>query len=546
MSFVANNTQQLSMNDRYNNMTEREKKMINDSWAKSFAEIIFPSIHEERFAVLYSSNDATRPSNPINVTVGGMMLKEMLNHSDEDMVTGIVFDIRLQYALHTTSYDEQPLSDRTFSRFRKRLYDYEMETGVDLLKEEILYLADKITEFMELKPYMKRMDSLMIASACKDMTRLEVVYVTTANLVKAVHRAHGDELLAGVENYLKEDEKNRVIYYNKPEDRAAKTQEIIEDCALLLKRLGEEGAELPEYMLAKRMLEDQSVVDGAGKHVMKGNKEIKPDSLQNPSDPDATYRKKAGKHHTGYVGNVVETYNEEGASVITDYSFEQNRHSDSDFCKEAIKNIAAKGEGTKENKVTIVADGSFASAENSELAKENNIILITTDMAGQKPPEMFADFEINYKNNRIAQCPAGHVPLRQGRNQATDTYRIVMEKSQCANCSHREECNVKMQKKSAVVLVSVNKVNRAKTIKNQNISVEEYVKLRNLRNAIEGTPSVMRRVYAVDAMPVFGLLKSKMMFGLKVAAANLRKLEKFTREKSACLLKESYPQEQYA
>ena len=378
MSYVANQIHQVAMNDRYNNLTDREKKMISESWAKPFSETIFPAIHEERFSVLYSSNPATRPNTPINVIVGSMMLKEMLNLSDDDLMTGMVFDIRLQCALHTTSFEEQPISDRTLSRFRQKLYEYELETGTDLLKQEMLHLADKIAEFMDLKPNMKRMDSLMIASACKDMTRLEVVYAVTANLVKAVHRVNGDELLAGMENYLNADDKNRVIYHNKAEDRAVKIQNTIDDCAVLMERLGETGAELPEYALAKRMLDDQSVEDESGNRKAKDNHSIKPDSLQNPSDPDATYRKKSGEHNIGYVANVVETLNEEGTSVITDYSFEQNRHSDSEFCKEAIQNIAEKGEATEESKVTLIGDGAFGSAENTELAQENNIILVTT------------------------------------------------------------------------------------------------------------------------------------------------------------------------
>lgn len=36
-----------------------------------------------------------------------------------------MLDPRYQYALHTTSFDEQPMSDKTLSRFRKRCYDYD-------------------------------------------------------------------------------------------------------------------------------------------------------------------------------------------------------------------------------------------------------------------------------------------------------------------------------------------------------------------------------------------------------------------------------------
>jgi len=50
--------------------------------------------------------------------------------------------------------------------------------------------------------------------------------------------------------------------------------------------------------------------------------------LQNPSDPDATFRSKAGEEHRGYVANLEESVGENG-SVITDYQFEQNIYSDS-------------------------------------------------------------------------------------------------------------------------------------------------------------------------------------------------------------------------
>jgi hypothetical protein len=533
MSFIANDTQQLTLNDRYNNLSEREKKMIEESWAKTFSEKIFPSITEERFSVLYSENPASRPNTPVNVIVGAMMLKEMLELTDDEMVTGIVFDIRLQYALHTTSFAEQPLSDRTFSRFRSRLYEYEKETGRDIMKEEMLELSGKIAEFMEIKPHMKRMDSFMIASACKDMTRLEVVYSTTANLVKAVHGAYGEELLAGLENYLKADDKNRVIYHNKAEERSEKIQAIIEDCAMLIARLGDTGIELPEYELAVRMLDDQSIEDETGKRMAKDNRNIKPNSLQNPSDPEATYRKKAGENHIGYVANVVETFNEAGTSVITDYSYQQNRHSDSEFCEEVIQNIANKSESSVDEKVMLIADGAFGSVANSALAQENNIILVTTAMTGTKPPEVFADFTIDVENKRVTQCPAGNEPLRQGYNQATGTHRIVMEKVQCANCPHKEECNAKMQAKSAVVNVSHSKVERARTIRNSEISPEEYAKLRNARNGVEAIPSLMRRKYNVDDMPVYGLLKSKLLFGLKVGALNIKKLITFANERAA-------------
>jgi len=544
MSYKANQTQQVGLNDRFNNLTEKEKKVVEGSWAKTFADNIFPFIHEENFAVLYSNNKATRPNTPINIVVGAMIIKEIVGMSDDEALESLSCDIRMQYALHTTSYAEQPMSDRTFSRFRQRLYEYELETGEDLMKEEILSMSDKIAKFMELEPYLHRMDSLMIASACKDMTRLEVIYVTVANLVNAVHRIGGDDLLQGMERYLNSDDQNRTIYHNQVEDRVRKMQTMVEECATLLDRLGETGLELPEYGLAVRMLNDQSDINESGKRIAKNSHDIKPDSLQNPSDPDATYRKKAGKGNIGYVANIVQTYDKKGAAVITDYNFQPNSYSDVDFGKEAIKIIAERVHEHDTTKTELITDGAYASDENSQLARENGINFITTSLTGIKPPEILASFVINNEWRRVEQCPVGNEPQSQSWNPEKDTYRAVMDKDQCENCPHRAECKAQVTKYHAFVNVSVSKVERAKAVKE--IPTEEYAQYRNSRNAIEGVPSVLRRRYDVDAMPVFGTLKSKLFFGFKVAAVNIKKLFKYTREQCACKNILCQPKEQSA
>jgi len=45
MSFRTNDSQQISMFDSFNLLTEREQKALVKSWAKVFAEEIFPQPH---------------------------------------------------------------------------------------------------------------------------------------------------------------------------------------------------------------------------------------------------------------------------------------------------------------------------------------------------------------------------------------------------------------------------------------------------------------------------------------------------------------------
>ena len=49
MSFVKNDNQQLTVLDSTFNLTEREKRMLEKSWAKIFADKVFPAIDENIF-----------------------------------------------------------------------------------------------------------------------------------------------------------------------------------------------------------------------------------------------------------------------------------------------------------------------------------------------------------------------------------------------------------------------------------------------------------------------------------------------------------------
>ncbi len=77
-------------------------------------------------------------------------IKELLDYSDDDMVEGLMLDVRLQYALHTTSFEEQPLSDKSLRHFRKRCYAYEQETGNDLMYTCIVSLSWEIVRIMKI------------------------------------------------------------------------------------------------------------------------------------------------------------------------------------------------------------------------------------------------------------------------------------------------------------------------------------------------------------------------------------------------------------
>lgn len=521
MSFKVNQFQQLNLGDSYCSASKRVRKRIENSWAKDFSDIVFPAINEKRFSVLYSDNDASRPNTPINVVVGALMLKELNGLTDDELLDSIICDVRYQYALHTTSYAEQPVSDRTFSRFRERLYNYELEHSEDLLSMEMKDLAEKYSEFMKLRKGVKRMDSMMVATRSKALSRLQILYRTVANALKLMHRLGCDELIpSDLVHYLDPEDENLIIYHCRGEDSPSRLEQTMKDAEQVNRLMSDDSwHDFQEYQLLIRVLREQTTFDPDSEEdaAIKDGSEITPRSLQNPSDPDATYREKAGKEHKGYVGNIVESVGEGGDSVVTDFSYETNDHSDTDFCKEHLESCPEAG-----GREVLLTDGAYGSEENRALAESKNVELVTTALTGRLPDTIFSGFEFDGKNERIIKCPAGHEPLGTTYYSKTETCRARFSKDCCRNCPYREKCHPQEQKKNFVVMVSAKKVARAKYL--QKLSTEEYKILTRQRNAIEGIPSVLRRRYRIDEMPVYGYIRSKMLFALKIGAYNIRKL----------------------
>ena len=517
MAFKTNKNQQMSFADTYYTLSERNKGFLKKSWANDFSELVFSNINEERFSVLYSGNEASRPNTPVNIVVGALMIKEMFGQSDEELLESILFDVRYQHALHTTSFEEQPVSDRTFSRFRERVLQYEEETGVDLLKQEMNSLADCYCNFLGLSHSVKRMDSIMISSNCKTMSRLELFYACIEEMVKVIQRTGEESLLRGFEGYLLKENKNDTIYRCKPEDAQSRLERAAFD-AVALERAARGGYEgFQEYQNLKRLIDEQVVISD-GEIKLQEPKNIPANSLQNPSDPDASFRFKAGEKHTGYVGNFVETIDDNG-SIITQYGYEQNTYADHSFGQDVINEL-----GKQDEKVTMVGDGAYSGMDNVELAKENNIELVTTALTGPAPSDVHSEFVIDTEKHEVIQCPMGNAPEYCNHNEKRDDYRILFKKEHCENCPNRDKCKAKIQKKNAVVKLSQNMVERAKYIKS--ISEPEYRKLQRTRNGVEGIPSILRRKYHVDMIPVRGLIASKLWFSFKIGAINIIKLIK--------------------
>ena len=251
------------------------------------------------------------------------------------------------------------------------------------------------------------------------------------------------------------------------------------------------------------------------------------DILQNPSDPEATYRSKAGKAHKGYSANLVEAVDEKG-SVIVDYQYDVNTKSDASFIKEYLENSEPS-----EDSSAIITDGAYASEEASRMAADKNITLLTTGLLGRKPKEILGEFELDETGYMIASCPAGNVPKSGSYIKQTDSIRVSFYRHQCEGCPYQSECNPMIKERTATLLIPL-KSRRRIFESTELMDDETRTFIGRIRNGVETVPSILRNKYTVDKMAVRGKLKTKQFFGFKVAALNFSKLMRFTQGKLKC------------
>ena len=527
MSFRENSNQQITLSDSLFGLTPREQKALENSWARIFAEEIMPFIDEKRFSVLYSEK-ASRPNTPVNVIIGALIIKELFDYSDDEMVENLMLDLHLQYALNTTSFQEQPLSDKTLSNFRKRCYDYETLHNVDLYHDCIKELSGKLKKLMNISGRIRRMDSMMIESNIRRLSRVELLYTCLSRLAAVISKQDGSALPEDLKHYADPNDFNQVMYHNRSTETEARLKTILNDADKILMLCKGRYDTLQSYELLVRCLCEQTVVED-GRRRLREKKDGGMDSqmMQNPSDPDATFRIKAGKEHRGYAANLEESVGE-GGSLITDYQFDVNTKSDSAFLKEHLE-----AQEKSDESVTMVTDGAYYGDDNVELAKDKNITLLTTNLTGAATPDIYADFEFSEDGKQVLKCPAGYAPRSCCYRNSNEKCYVSFPLTCCKDCPHRNECNPHIHKQTASLNVSKKGRNRARC--QRTMSEETRKDYCRFRNGVETVPSNLRKNFHIDKLPR-GKQRGKFFFGSKIAALNFRKLFNYRTGSIKCAL----------
>ena len=204
------------------------------------------------------------------------------------------------------------------------------------------------------------------------------------------------------------------------------------------------------YKLLERVLAEQCVVnetDGENPVELRAPKQIPSDSLQNPSDPDATY---SGHKGQGYQVQIMETYTDtedkeaqqKELNLITHVEVEPAHESDAKALMPALESTQQRDLAPKE----VLADTLYGSDENCCNAEQHYGVELVAPTSGERKKEIIplSDFT-TAEDGTVVSCPQGHEPKRVKKKKHRHT--AAFDHEHCSRCPHREQCPAKAGKK---------------------------------------------------------------------------------------------------
>jgi len=431
-------------------LPKSKRKRMEKTWAEPFRDEILPILIEIEpdFAHKYHETLGA-PNIPVATMLGLNILQGMFDLSDGETVEAFDFNILWQIALETPP-DQASVCIKTLFNFRKIL------ANDPLAKKVFERATDRFIKNFNVCTTHHRLDSTHILSNIANLSRLGLFTKTLEQFLKKLKKKQPDAFetlpVSLCERYLE-----REGYFN--DVKGSNAKRYLKQCALDVYLLVERFCKskticrLQAYKNLVRLFEEQCEVQAPEKNaeaeeskvpcvVPKKPQDVAADSLQNPSDSDATYSRHKGK---GYQAQIAETCHEDNAFELISYVETEGAHeSDQNAPARIHENLIERGHAPQ----TTFVDPGYTSGKNIIEAEAVGVDLQGPITTGSKPSEdkaPLSDFEFNAERTRVKQCPAGHEPIEQKDSKDNKSAIAYFDKEVCGQCEKKNVCRTKEQ-----------------------------------------------------------------------------------------------------
>jgi hypothetical protein len=436
---------QTDLFDPWASLSPKRRQLLEESWAGLYRKEILCELPVNAFAP-YFEKDVGRPTKELYSVLSVLLLQQFLDLTDQEAIYQLAFNIQWHYALNIS---EESDSAKYFCE--KTLWNMRNITAENNL-DGLLFdrITKKLASVFNVDTDKQRIDSVHIKSNMRRLGRIGIFSNTIRKFLVNLNRHHN--------NFFESIDKNIVDRYFsekalscfsmvKPSESSKTLLDVSSDLFDLVEQFkgNEEVTNMHSYKLLQRVLKEQCNLNGTGKDrkiEVKPPKEISSDSLQNPSDPDATY---SGHKGQGYQVQIMETYTDtedenikaKTLNLITHVAVETACQSDAHAIKPAIQSTKQRGLAPKE----LEADTLYGGDDNYEYAKTENMELVSpTHKTRNKKENDISVFTFS-DSGHVISCPEGEKPLITKKKKTRFTQGFNPKK--CAQCPFYPDCPVK-------------------------------------------------------------------------------------------------------
>jgi len=519
----AKDHKQCYLLDPWDYLGPKRRTLMEESWAGLFREEILNNLPVRELAKHFQDGIG-RPTKELFTALGVQILQHMNDLTDGETIDQLAFNVQWHFALDIPDESDEAkyMSLKTLWSMRKLI----IENGIDTIMFN--QATDTLARVFSVDTSKQRLDSVHIRSNMKRLGRIGLlvrcIHGFMVNL-KRQHRELFDSLLPElVAKYLK---KKSLSCFSmvKPSDAERTLVAVSNDLFDLTRRFHDhpEVMAMSSFHQLLRVLEEQCLVTTTPEGVpveiaVKHAKEISSDSLQNPSDPDATYDGHKGQ---GYQVQVMETYcdkdnqeiREKTLNLITHVELETACKSDVHALIPAIESTEGRGLAPNE----ILADSLYGSDKNRAKAKEMGVEVVSPTM-GTPKKDMVCLSEFSFSDSgKVIACPEGHAPLiakhKKGR------YTVAFNHDHCNVCHLKDICPPKDGKKHRYLHYD-DKARRV-AIRRAEEHTDAFKEKYRWRSGIEATMSEYDRKTGVKRVRVRGFGAVRLCVLLKAISINI-------------------------
>jgi hypothetical protein len=513
--------QQLFATQYEMNQTMQEK--LRGHWSGTFYRTVFTKIKEDHFSEIYDPFIG-RGNFPVNILVSLEILKEMEELTDIQLMERYQFDLGFRNAMGLEDINLMQMAPRTLYYFRSALAEVELNKGYNLLEIVFTELRDRIIKVFGIKTDIQRGDSFLIGANIKKMGRLMLFHKALSNLVKTILKME-IPVEKTVLNAVSDDEDN-YLYQLTKEEYQDKTIWLAEKLyEIVIRNFWKPGLRKEKsFRQAVRLLREQCKVKKDLKKLeLKTGSEISSGSMQNPSDDEATYRKKNGEKYHGFKAQAIETCNPENPfQVVTDIKVDKNNVDDSEMLIEQLNRIP---EAIKPD--VFIGDGGLITEKvrKETSSEEKEIKLVQTGIRGidfnrLKNRIGLEEFQKD-ENGHITSCPDGQKSISEGVDKHQNSVAKFDQKI-CELCPRISDCPVSHTAKLSRLVLN-DRLKALDTLRKE-INKPDYQEYEKLRPAVEGLMNLLKDKYLSGRILFRGLDKISSRIFLRGIAVNFKRV----------------------